>query len=105
MLSAAWLAGRWLGRHRHTSRWAFFVSFAAGIAWIVALAFMLAAPPYDLPGQSSYTYGYGSSMAIALLAPVAFAAGFGFNQLLAFIASRRARRAIGTGAPSALNPR
>lgn len=89
---AAWRVGGWLGRRRRSSRWALLFAFVAGIAWIVALVLAFGPPSVDVPGQNSYTYGYGTTMAIALGAPFVFAVGFAATQLVAYVASRRARR-------------
>ncbi len=90
-LAVAWLVGAWLGGRRRSAWWALPVTLAGAGLWVVATALAFAEPGVDMPGQTSYTYGYGSTFTIAILAPFAYFIGWVAMQLLARIASGRAR--------------
>ncbi|MDE3113859.1 MAG: hypothetical protein KGK34_13035 [Chloroflexota bacterium] len=93
-LVVAWIAGSWLGSRRRSSWWSLPLTLAGGAAWAVAAGFALYPPSVDVPGQASYTYGYGASFTVAVLAPFAFFIGWAAMQVDARIASGRARRRL-----------
>jgi hypothetical protein len=94
-LALGWLLGSWLGGRRRTSAWALPLSlvsaFIWGLSFFIAWAAMLDSIKGKAGSQASWIYGYGdifiSMFYFILMVPL----GLILTQLMAFIASRRAR--------------